>query len=226
MCGRFTLEPTAKFYKRFGIANRLPELGPRYNIAPGTMVPVIVATEEKRLVLMRWGLIPHWAKDEKTAYKMINARVETLTTRPAYRGLLSSHRCVVPASGFYEWKAEGRGKIPYFIHPSHEEFVAFAGLYDVWRPAGTETEISTFTIVTTEADTVVGRVHNRMPVMLRRELEDAWLDPDRPAAAALEILRASRSVPVEAYPVSTRVNRPSIDDASLIEPIQIQKTGR
>jgi putative SOS response-associated peptidase YedK len=99
MCGRFTLEPTARFYERFGIANRLPDLAPRYNIAPGQMVPVITAQHPEQLTLMRWGLIPHWAKDEKTAYKMINARAETLTTRPAYRGLLAKYRCVIPASG-------------------------------------------------------------------------------------------------------------------------------
>jgi putative SOS response-associated peptidase YedK len=138
-------------------------------------------------------------KDEKSSYKMINARAETLTTRPAYRGLLARHRCVIPASGFYEWKAEGRGKVPYYIHPAHDEFIAFAGLYDVWQPDDRD-EVCSFTIITTGADAVVGRLHTRMPVMLPHELEDAWLDPVRTAASdALEILHASRSVPVEAY---------------------------
>jgi putative SOS response-associated peptidase YedK len=113
MCGRFTLEPTAKLYERFDLANRLPDMAPRYNIAPGSIVPVIIDEQGRRVTLMRWGLIPHWARDEKMAYKMIDARVETLTTRPAYRGLLARQRCIVPASGFYEWKAEGRGKVPY-----------------------------------------------------------------------------------------------------------------
>jgi putative SOS response-associated peptidase YedK len=187
------------------------------------MVPVVIDDQGRRVTLMRWGLIPHWATDEKMGYKMINARAETLTTRPAYRGLLARHRCIIPASGFYEWKAEGRGKIPYYIHPAHDEFVAFAGLYDVWQP-DEKKEVSSVTIITTEADVVVGRVHNRMPVILPRELEGAWLDPSRTGVSdALEILRASHSVPVEAYPISTRVNKPSVDEASLIEPIE--KTG-
>jgi putative SOS response-associated peptidase YedK len=115
MCGRFTFQPAEDFYERFHIINRLDSLMPRYNIAPGQMVPVIIANSPRQVVRMRWGLIPHWAKDEKTAYKMINARVETLTQKPAFRGLLSHNRCLVPASGFYEWKGEGRDKNPYYI---------------------------------------------------------------------------------------------------------------
>jgi putative SOS response-associated peptidase YedK len=125
---------------------------------------------------------------------MINARAETLAMRPAYRGLLARQRCIVPASGFYEWKAEGRGKVPYYIHPAHDEFLAFAGLYDVWQP-DEQHEVSSVTIITTDADGVVSRLHNRMPVMLPHELEDAWLDPSQRAASdALHILRASSSV--------------------------------
>ena len=219
MCGRFTLEPTARFYERFAFANRLPDLVPRYNIAPGTIVPVIVQHDETRVMRMRWGLIPHWATDEKAGSKMINARVETLTTRPAYRRLLATHRCLIPASGFYEWKAEGRGKIPYYIHPAHDEFLAFAGLYDVWQPHGGD-EVYSFTIITTDADGVVSRLHDRMPAILPHELEDAWLDPTRTAAQeALRILHASRTVALEAYPVSTRVNKPTVEGKELIQPV-------
>lgn len=117
MCGRFTFQPTEAVYARFHISDRLDALTARYNIAPGQMVPVIIANSPRQVVLMRWGLIPHWAKDEKTAYKMINARVETLTQRPAFRSLLSHKRALVPACGFYEWQGEGREKTPYYIHP-------------------------------------------------------------------------------------------------------------
>src|SRR6266850_1729583 len=147
MCGRCTFQPTEEFYERFHIVNRLDGLVARYNIAPGQMVPMIISHSPNRVVLMRWGLIPHWAKDQKTAYKMINARIETLTQRPAYRGLLAAHRCLVPASGYYEWKAEERAKTPYYIHPAHGSFVAFAGLYDTWTNTQGE-ELPTFTIVT------------------------------------------------------------------------------
>jgi putative SOS response-associated peptidase YedK len=111
------LQPTEDLYRRFNITNRLDGLVARYNIAPSQMMPGIISQSPRRIVLMRWGLIPHWAKEEKTAYKMINARVETLTQRPAFRGLLAANRALIPACGYYEWKAEGREKTPYDIHP-------------------------------------------------------------------------------------------------------------
>jgi hypothetical protein len=117
MCGRFTFQPTEAVCARFETTNRLDSLMPCYNIAPGQMVPVIIAHSPRQMVLMRWGLIPHWPKDEKAAYKMINALVETLTQRPAFWGLLSHNRALVPACGYYEWQGEGRDKTPYYIHP-------------------------------------------------------------------------------------------------------------
>jgi putative SOS response-associated peptidase YedK len=219
MCGRFTFRPTEAFYERFEIGNRLDSLGPRYNIAPGQMVPVIISQTPNQVVLMRWGLIPHWAKDAKAAYKMINARVETLTQRPAFRGLLSHHRCLVPASGFYEWKEEGKEKTPYYIHPRREEFFAFAGLYDVWtKPAGEE--LYTFTIITTDADAFMARLHHRMPVILPKVLEDAWLDPQiTEAQEVLDLLSRSTGLDLDAYPVTRMVNRPSVDHEVLIQPL-------
>jgi putative SOS response-associated peptidase YedK len=195
MCGRFTLEPTANFYERFQISNRLDSLIPRYNIAPGQMVPVIIAQRPRQLVRMRWGLIPHWTKDQQTAYKMINARVETL-------------------------KAEGRDKTPYYIHPQSEPFMAFAGLYDVWiHPTGEE--LYTFTIITTEADPFMARLHNRMPVVLERDLENDWLDPEITSTSdVLGLLERSAGVPLDAYPVSRLVNKPSVDGEELIRPIE------
>jgi putative SOS response-associated peptidase YedK len=192
----------------------------RYNIAPGQMVPVIIANNLHRIVLMRWGLIPHWAKDAKTAYKMINARVETLTQRPAFRGLLSHHRCLVPACGYYEWQGEGRDKTPYYIHPHDQQYIAFAGLYDVWtKPEGDE--LYTFTIITTEADPCMARLHNRMPVMLARELGDAWLDPALTQAQdVLDLLSRSTGLELDAYPVSRLVNTPSHDSPALIQRVE------
>jgi putative SOS response-associated peptidase YedK len=219
MCGRFTLEATAAFYAWFHLENRLDALVPRYNIAPGQLVPVVIAKSPRQVVLMRWGLIPHWAKDAQMGYKMINARVETLTQKPAFRGLLSRNRCLVPASGFYEWKAEGRGKTPYYIHPQGEPFVAFAGLYDVWtHPTGEA--IHTFTIITTDADDFMARLHHRMPVILARELEDAWLDMELTnAPQVLDLLSRNTGLQLDAYPVSRMVNRPSIDEKALIAPM-------
>jgi len=220
MCGRCTFQPTEEFYERFHIVNRLDGLVARYNIAPGQMVPMIISHSPNRVVLMRWGLIPHWAKDQKTAYKMINARIETLTQRPAYRGLLAAHRCLVPASGYYEWKAEERAKTPYYIHPAHGSFVAFAGLYDTWTNTQGE-ELPTFTIVTRDADDFMARLHNRMPVVLAQEDEQAWLDPQLTTPSqAVDILARNTGVPPDAYPVSRMVNKPSVDGKELIRPIE------
>jgi putative SOS response-associated peptidase YedK len=219
MCGRFTLEPTTECYARFDLANRLPDLQPRYNIAPGQLVPVMINHEGRRLTLMRWGLIPHWAKDAKTAHKMINARLETLTQRPAYRQLLAANRCLVPASGFFEWKAQGRGKTPYYIHPAEDAFVGLAGLFDTWTdPAGEA--IPTFTIITREATDVVARLHHRMPVVLAPHDEHAWLDPELTAPSqVLAILSRSTGVPLNAYPVSRMVNTATVEGKELIRPL-------
>jgi putative SOS response-associated peptidase YedK len=219
MCGRFTFQPREEFYQRFQMTNRLDGLVARDNIAPGQMVPVIIAHSPRRIVLMRWGLIPHWAKDAKTAYNMINARVETLTQRPAFRGLLSHNRAVIPACGYYEWKAEGRDKTPYDIHPQREPFVAFAGLYDVWIDPTAEA-LYTCTIITTEADPFMARLHNRMPVVLERDLEYDWLDPEITRTSnVLGMLGRSAGVPLDAYPVSRMVNKPSVDGKELMQPI-------
>lgn len=217
MCGRFTFQPTEAFYERFRIVNRFDTLTARYIIALGQMVPVIIANSSRQIVLMRWGLIPHWAKDAKTAYKMINAGVETLTQRPAFRGLLSHHRALVPASGFYEWQGKGREKTPYYIHPQDDQYIAFAGLYDTWTTPDGE-DLYTFTIITTEADPFMAKLHNRMPVILARELEDDWLDPALTQARdVLDVLSRSTGLELDAYPVSRMVNRPSMDSELLIQ---------
>jgi len=161
------------------------------------------------------GLIPHWAKDEKTTYKMINARVETLTQKPAFRGLLSHSRCLVPASGFYEWEREGRGKTPYYSHPQGEQFLPFAGLYDTWtKPDGEE--LYSFTTITKEADDFMASLHNRMPVILAREVEDDCLDPHlTDTTRVLDLLSRSTAVDLNTYPVSRMANTPSRDDKAL-----------
>jgi len=145
--------------------------------------------------------------------------VETLTQRPAFRGLLSHNRALVPACGFYEWQGEGRDKTPYYIHPQDDQYLAFAGLYDVWQPPDGE-ELYAFTIITTEADPFLARLHNRMPVILKRGLEDAWLDPELTKAQdVLDVLSRSTGLELVAYPVSRMVNKPRLDDQSLTEAV-------
>jgi len=171
MCGRFTLDPTTKFEERFKVSNRLENRTARYNIAPSQDVPVIIRSSPTRIVMMRWGLIPHWATDESIGSKMINARAETITEKPSYRGLLGTKRCIVPASGFYEWQdTGGHGKQPFYIHADAGEYLPFAGLYDIWKsPEGIE--VYSCTIITTQPTVNLQAIHNRMPVILEPAAE-------------------------------------------------------
>lgn len=215
-----TLNPTPieKFLKRFKVDNRLDGLTPRYNIAPSQDVPVIVHNSPNRIEMMRWGLIPHWAKkDESIGYKMINARAETITEKPAYRGLIRSKRCIVPASGFYEWQGTNTGKQPFYIHAEDGEYLPFAGLYDNWKnPDGVE--IKSFTIITTQPTVNLKAIHNRMPVILEPDAEEVWLDPDVTDTAVLtSMLHPYTIQPLDFYKVSKAVNRAGFDSPEFIK---------
>ncbi len=171
MCGRFSITIDAtKLLHRFKIARGPDEIPVRYNLAPTQQAPVV--DMDHTLHLMQWGLIPAWSKDSKFGAKMINARSETVREKPSFRGLLKAHRCLVLADGFYEWKHKGSEKIPYRFEMETGEPFAFAGIWTTWR------ELDTFTILTTTANRVVGPVHERMPVILRRADEERWLDPE------------------------------------------------
>ena len=216
MCGRFTLEPTARFYERFQIANRLERIEPRYNIAPSQEVPIIIKQSPNKVMMMKWGLIPHWAKDSKIGYKTINARAETIADKPMFRSSLKSKRCLVPASGFYEWQTTQQGKIPHYIHLNKEALFAFAGLYDIWKNEK-EQEVYTFTIITTSPNTLIEKIHNRMPVILKESDEDKWLDTENiTVEIALKMLAPYRASGMEAYPISRKVNSPENDTPDLI----------
>lgn len=210
------MEPTARFYERFQIANRLERIEPRYNIAPSQEVPIIIKQSPNKVVMMKWGLIPHWAKDPKIGYKTINARAETIADKPMFRSSLKSKRCLVPASGFYEWQATKQGKIPHYIHLDKEPLFAFAGLYDVWKN-DKKGEIYTFTIITTSPNELIKKIHDRMPAVLKQSDEDKWLDTENIAVEiALKMLAPYRASDMEAYPISRKVNSPENDTPDLI----------
>jgi putative SOS response-associated peptidase YedK len=223
MCGRFTLHSPKDFIgARFGVdLGEVDELAPRYNIAPTQDVLTVRVREgERRARMMRWGLIPHWAKPGAPLPLMINARRETLAERPAYRDALRTHRCLVPADGFYEWRAnDGRGtpKTPYFLHLAEGEPFAFAGLWAHWR--GGDAPVTSCTIVTAPANAAIAPVHDRMPLILRREDEDAWLDPELHDPEALQaLLDGGAAERIERRIVSTLVNSVDHDGPRLIEP--------
>jgi putative SOS response-associated peptidase YedK len=220
MCGRYSLICIDDMGSRFRVTD--PSFGFRshFNIAPGSMMPVIVRRERNEAVMMEWGLVPHWVKEGKAARHLINARAETLAEKPSFRGLLNSRRCLVPASGFYEWKKDGGKKTPFYIRLRDEPVFAFAGLYDVWHtPLGEG--YATYTIITTGPNDLVSPIHNRMPAILRREDEDQWVSGESLSAADLTgILAPHPAGGMEAYPVLPLVNNPGNNDERLIRPLQ------
>ena len=220
MCGRYTLTSgLVILQRRFGFAAEQLNLEPRYNLAPSQQAPVIVMAGSYSVKMMRWGLVPSWAKVASIGYKMINARAETVGEKPSFKRPLQRTRCLVLADGFFEWrKVPGeKTELPLrFVLKSHEPF-AFAGLWDTWiKPEGDE--LQTFTIITTEANELVQPVHNRMPVILPQEHEDVWLDPDnRDLQKLTALLKPYPTEKMEAYPVSTLVNSPKNDSPECIE---------
>ena len=198
------------------------DLTPNYNISPGSDAAVVTGADGgNQLGFFRWGLIPSWAKDSKVGYKMINARMETLTERPTWRRSLIIQRAVIPASGFYEWKREGKGKIkrPFAIRPKEGGLIGFAGLYDIWKDEVGK-EVRSFSIITRPANDIVDQIHDRMPVILTREGRDVWLDNSVKDLEFLkQILRSDTDDDIKAYPVSDRVNKADNNDPELIEEV-------
>lgn len=207
MCGRYTLTRPDEIRERFSVEFLMTRLTPRFNVAPTQPVLAVAMRSDRRIVTeLRRGLIPWWSKHDKAGYTMINARAETLIGRPAYRDLLSSHRCLVPADGFYEWKSTPEGKQPMYIHLKGGGLFAFAGLYDRWK--GPDGPVYSVTIITTTPNNLMEPIHNRMPVILDEESEERWLDssviqPER----LLPLLRPLPSTVMEGYAVSTLVNK-------------------
>jgi putative SOS response-associated peptidase YedK len=217
MCGRYSLVPTDNLAERFNVEEQLPLL-PRYNVAPSQPMPVVVRNSPSHLVEMQWGLIPSWSKEPRATFSTINARSETVTTSPVFRGPFKSRRCLVPASGFYEWQQTGRGKQPFCIRLKGGELFAFAGLYDVWRD-GEGNELYSYTILTTTPNDLVAAIHNRMPVILRREDEDVWLDKQTDQARLRALMTPYPAHLMETFPVSRAVNNPVNEGAELLEPV-------
>lgn len=199
-----------------------PDFPPRYNIAPSQPVPIVIREQDgqggsrRRFLLVRWGLVPSWAKEMPQSI-LINARAETIAEKPSFRGAFRHHRALMPADGFYEWKAQGSGpKQPFFIRRRDRKPFAMAAVWDIWMPAG-GSELDSCAIVTTEANETLKPVHHRMPVILDEKDWDLWLDPGATEKELLALLRPAPDDLMEAIPVSTRINRVANDDPSLQE---------
>ncbi len=202
----------------FEYAGPARNLAPRYNIAPSQDAPVVRAADDggaRELAMLRWGLIPPWAKEAAIGNRMINARAETAAEKPSFRAAFKKRRCLVPADGFYEWKLEGTRKQPYRVFLDGGGTLAFAGLWERWRGGG-ET-IESFAILTTDANPLLAPIHDRMPVILEPAAWPAWLEVEgTPPEALAALLAPAPDDALDAYPVSTRVNSPRNDDADCI----------
>jgi putative SOS response-associated peptidase YedK len=219
MCGRYTLKtPIDALAEYFEVEGYPSSLAPSYNIAPTQEVVAVVEEDEKRkLEMLRWGLIPSWAKDPSIGNKMINARAETVSEKPSFRSAFKKRRCLIVADGFYEWQKTDSGKQPYHFKMKDSSPFAFAGLWESWDKEGEE--IRSCSIITTDANDLMNEIHHRMPVILRPENYGAWLDQGfEEKEALMDLLRPYPSDEMEDYAVSRRVNKPSNNEPSVIEP--------
>lgn len=218
MCGRFARTSSVETFAQLFQAHGLITLSPSYNIAPTQNLLIARANAEglRELAALHWGLIPHWSKGPDPKYSMINARSDTLTTKPTYREPFKHRRCLIATDGFYEWAKSGDGKQPYYIHLRGKQPFAFAGLWEHWEQDGQV--IESCTIITTDANARISAIHDRMPVILPPKTYSAWLDPTQTTPfKLLPLLAPYPDTLMEAYPVSRAVNNPKNDSAELIK---------
>ncbi len=221
MCGRFSSSAKPEQIKKeFNAAVEDPSIfTPRYNIAPTQMIPAVLNKEGERIIAaLKWGLVPSWAKDALIGSRMINARAETLTEKPSFREAYKSRRCIVPASGFYEWQRSEKGaKQPFYFYLTNKEVFGFAGLWEEWLDKESGESLETCTIITTEANDVLKPVHDRMPVILKAADYDEWLDLKESNTDKLQKLLAPYPPDeMSSHAVSRAVNSPTLDSPELI----------
>lgn len=242
MCGRYTMFMKPDELKS-GFKTKLDDetlqrlTTPRYNVAPSQDVPVITSVQAhpkphgtlleatslslRECAIMRWGLIPSWAKDESIGNKLINARAETLLEKPSFRAAFQARRCLIPVNGFYEWqKISSTLKQPMYVHLRSKQPFAVAGLWESWQHPSTQETVRSCTIITTTPNSVISPFHHRMAAILTPEEEDLWLDESLQTQDLIKLLRPYQADEMEAYPVSTRVNTFAYDDATLIERVE------
>jgi putative SOS response-associated peptidase YedK len=206
MCGRFSLAKSKEeLQKRFAVQIKTPVV-PQYNIAPMQACAVITNQTPSELQFFQWGLIPSWSIDRSTAMNMINARAESVYQKIPFKHIVKNQRCLVLSDGFFEWKKEGKNKVPYRFNINSEEAFSFAGLWDSWKNEETNEVVNSFTIITTEANKVVKAVHDRMPVILRKDLEKLWIAEEVTESQAISLLKPYDTELMYAYAVHRAVN--------------------
>ncbi|WP_410509721.1 SOS response-associated peptidase [Methanosarcina hadiensis] len=231
MCGAYGLSVRSiqNFIDRYDIVNFLDNFKPRWNIRPGQSNPVIVNQGNNEVELMVWGLLPYFAADEQYKYKTINAKAETVDTLPAFRHSFVKKRCLIPATGFYEPDKVNFAKQPYpwhYFRMKDDSIFSFAGLYDIWKDKGSGKEIHSYSIITTTPNEVVGKYHDRMPVILDREAEEIWLSPDIDEAGQLRpLLKPFPGDRLEEWQVGAAARNPINDYPEVIEPVKGSRQG-
>jgi putative SOS response-associated peptidase YedK len=219
MCGRFTLHSRLNLLLQQFALEAGPELVPRYNIAPTQMVPVVRCNKQgqREMIMMKWGLVPSWAKDPSIGNRLINARSETVASKPSFRAAFKRRRCLVPADGYYEWKRLGSTKQPFYIRLQDDRPFAMAGLWESWRDE-TDQQLRTFSIITTDANETTREIHDRMPAILSPLDYDVWLNPEFDEQESLQsLLEPYDPNDIVLDPVSTHVNNSRHDDPECIE---------
>ena len=190
MCGRYVYYNTCETKKRFNTINNI-KFKPSYNVAPGKSVPVIIRNSPNKIALMKWGLIPFWAKDPQIGYKMINARAEGIQNKPSFKVPIKTRRCLVPADGFYEWKQikleKKEEKVPWFIGLKTNKTFSMAGIYDIWKDSQGK-KIQSYAIITTNSNELLKPIHKRMPVIIKKRYENLWLDRNIKLSTILKLL--------------------------------------
>jgi len=225
MCGRFARTSPVEIFTKLFDAAGVDDLPPSYNVAPTQSLLVARNTAEgtHELAMLHWGLIPFWSKGRDPKYSMINARADSVASKPAYREPFKRRRCLIAADGFYEWKRLGNGKQPYFIRLRGGQPFVFAGLWDHWAVEGQE-PIDSCTIITCDANPLVGEIHDRMPVILPPKVYSEWLDTTTKPARLQALLKPYPDTLMETWAVGTDVNSPRNNSAELINPLPTTQT--
>ena len=228
MCGRSSLTKSEKELEaRFKATFYSEDLEkynplPNYNVAPTHIMPIITNQDPSHFLPLRWGLIPFWSKDIKVGYKLINARIETVFQKPAFKYAVEKRRCLVPMDGYYEWKKEGTKKTPYRITTTDQEIFSVAGLWENWKSPDGQL-IQSFTVLTQPPSSSIAHIHDRMPAILSKEQEQDWLDMNIAPAQVMTIINPYDDSRLKAYPVSNRIGKVTENDAALI--LEISEEG-
>ncbi|MDO6437063.1 SOS response-associated peptidase [Cyclobacterium sp. 1_MG-2023] len=222
MCGRYSVKQDLKKVEdqlKLRLSEKAKNWKPSYNIAPSQLAPVVTSDKPDVIDVFHFGLVPHWAKDKKVGYKMINARSETLLEKPSFKPLLvNNKRCLVLADSFFEWKKQGKEKQPFRIYLPEREVFFFAGLWSSWKDPEGEM-YNSYSIITTAPNKLMAKIHDRMPVILTREEEKMWLEPDQNPKDLLKLLNAYPADAMKAYEISSKVNKPTNNYPEILDPV-------